>query len=115
MQPARLGRQPNLRLWIAGPQDADPGDGAGVSIRVVHALLGPSQSHNPTVIDASTSPAANAPQKLKPSRPAHASGTKKGRPSGTSTSVSRATCEIARRSCFDCHVETKATMLITGR
>ena len=64
--------------------------------------------------DAAAKPRAKAGQKLKPQLSEKASGTKNGRPSGTSTSVSLARREIARGSWCSVQVMMKATILISG-
>lgn len=98
----RTGRAPCLpsaQLMISGRRYRDSG---------------PSQSHSPTVQDASASPAKKAIQNPRFHRCANASGTKNGRPSGTRISVSRASREMLPRSCLPYQVLKKARMLTNG-
>lgn len=60
-------------------------------------------------------PSANAVPKPSLQRSASAKGTKKGNPSGTRTSVSRANCEIAGRSRCCRQARRNAMMLTVGK
>src|SRR5262245_20771288 len=80
-----------------------------------YSAFGPKANHRPIVADAAKIPRLIAVQKPNPSRVVNASGTKKGRPSGTRIRVSLASFEMLARSWFRCHVMTKARMLTIGR
>ncbi len=73
------------------------------------------QNQSPIVAEANRTPAAMDDQNPSPRRSENAIGINSGKPSGTRTSVSRASRETVVISCSLFHTATKATMLTIGR